>query len=96
VRQRQTPWALRRRSFGRHGGVENLASSWQDPSALKEARLGLERRMVREALEQTGHNVQAAARRPGMSRMSTYPLLERYDIDGQRPAPQPTAAGSVV
>jgi transcriptional regulator of acetoin/glycerol metabolism len=48
--------------------------------------LDLERRMVREALEQTGHNVQAAARRPGVSRMTMYRLLERCDIGGQRPA----------
>jgi DNA-binding NtrC family response regulator len=77
-------------------GLEGVEPSWQEPPTLKEARLDLERRMVREALEQTGHNVQAAARRLGVSRMTMYRLLERYDIGGQRPAAQPTAAGSAV
>jgi transcriptional regulator with GAF, ATPase, and Fis domain len=54
-------------------GLEGVEPSWQDPSALKEARLDLERPMVREALQQAGHNVQAAERRLGVSRMTHVP-----------------------
>jgi hypothetical protein len=48
--------------------------------------------MVREALEQHRHSVQAAAHQLGVSRMTLYRLLERYDIDVQRPAAKPAAA----
>jgi DNA-binding NtrC family response regulator len=72
-------------------GLEGLEPSQGRPT-LQEARADLEHRMVREALEQTGHSVQAAARQLGVSRMTLYRLLERYDIGMQRPAAKPTAA----
>jgi transcriptional regulator of acetoin/glycerol metabolism len=49
--------------------------------------------MVREALDRAGQSVQAAARQLGVSRMTLYRLLERYDIDVQRPAAKPAAIG---
>jgi DNA-binding NtrC family response regulator len=75
-------------------GLDDIEPSLQDRPTLREARLDLERRMVREALEQSDHCVQAAARRLGVSRMTLYRLLERYDAGGQRPAAKPTAAGT--
>jgi DNA-binding NtrC family response regulator len=72
-------------------GLEGVESSAPDRPTLQAARVDLERRMVREALEQTGHNVQAAARQLGVSRMTLYRLLERYDIGMQRPAAKPAA-----
>jgi DNA-binding NtrC family response regulator len=77
-------------------GLDGIEPSLQDRPTLQEARAELERRMVREALEQTGHSVQAAARRLGVSRMTLYRLLERHDIGVQRPAAKPTAADSVI
>jgi DNA-binding NtrC family response regulator len=74
-------------------GLDDMEPSLQDRPTLQEARCDLERRIVREALEQTGHNVQAAARQLGVSRMTLYRLLERYDIDMQRPAAKPAPAG---
>ncbi|HEX5079974.1 MAG TPA: sigma-54 dependent transcriptional regulator [Geminicoccaceae bacterium] len=76
-------------------GLEGVEAS-QDQPTLREARCELERRMVREALVQTGNNVQAAARRLGVSRMTLYRLLERYDAGEQRPAVKPAAAGHLA
>jgi DNA-binding NtrC family response regulator len=59
---------------------------------LQEARTELEQQLIREALDRTGHNVQEAARQLGVSRMTLYRLLERYDMAAQRPAAKPTAA----
>jgi DNA-binding NtrC family response regulator len=75
-------------------GLEDVDLSAPEPATLREARIDLERRMVRDALEQSRHNVQTAARRLGVSRMTLYRLLERYAIDVQRPAAKPTAAGA--
>ena len=75
-------------------GLDDMEPSSQDRPTLQEARADLERRMVREALEQTGHSVQAAARQLGVSRMTLYRLLERCHIGMQRPAAKP-AAGTI-
>ena len=77
-------------------GLDDMEPSLQDRPTLQEARCDLERRIVREALEQTGHNVQAAARQLGVSRMTLYRLLERYEIGVQRPAAKPAAADSGI
>ena len=74
-------------------GIDDMEPSARDRPTLQEARSDLERRMVREALDQAGQSVQAAARQLGVSRMTFYRLLERYDIDVQRPAAKPAAAG---
>ena len=74
-------------------GVDDMEPSARERPTLQEARSDLERRMVREALDQAGQSVQAAARQLGVSRMTFYRLLERYDIDVQRPAAKPAAAG---
>jgi DNA-binding NtrC family response regulator len=75
-------------------GLDAVAPPGQDRPTLQEARADLEGRMVRAALEQTGHSVQAAARQLGISRMTLYRLLERHDIGMQRPAAKPTAAAA--
>jgi DNA-binding NtrC family response regulator len=75
-------------------GLEGVEPSLEDRPTLQEARAELEQRLVREALEQNGHSVQAAARQLGVSRMTLYRLLERYDIAVQRPAVKPTAAAT--
>jgi DNA-binding NtrC family response regulator len=72
-------------------GLDDVLPASPDRPTLQEARFDLERRMVQEALEQAGHSVQAAARQLGVSRMTMYRLLERYDIDMQRPAAKPAA-----
>jgi DNA-binding NtrC family response regulator len=77
-------------------GLDGIEPSVQDHPTLRQARLDLERRMAREALEQTGYSVQAAARRLGVSRMTLYRLLERYEIGVQRPAAKPAAADSAI
>jgi DNA-binding NtrC family response regulator len=74
-------------------GLDEAEPLSPDRPTLQEARADLERRMVGEALEQSGHNVQAAARQLGVSRMTLYRLLERYGIGVQRSAAKPTAAG---
>jgi DNA-binding NtrC family response regulator len=74
-------------------GLEGAESAVQAGPTLQEARAELEQRLVREALERTGHSVQAAARQLGVSRMTLYRLLERYDMV-QRPTAMPTAAGA--
>jgi DNA-binding NtrC family response regulator len=76
-------------------GLEGVEPSSQDRPTLQEARADLEQRLVRDALEHSGHNVQAAARQLGVSRMTLYRLLERYDIDMQRPVARMTAAAEV-
>ncbi len=53
---------------------------------LHEARAELEKRLVEEALRQSGQTVQAAARQLGISRMTLYRLLDRYGIGAERPA----------
>jgi DNA-binding NtrC family response regulator len=75
-------------------GLEGVEPSLEDRPTLQKARAELEQRLVREALEQNGHSVQAAARQLGVSRMTLYRLLERYDIAVQRPAVKPTAAAT--
>jgi DNA-binding NtrC family response regulator len=77
-------------------GLDGMEPSSQDRPTLQEARADLEKRMVREALEQSGRSVQAAARQLGVSRMTLYRLLERYDIGMQRPAAKPAAADTGI
>jgi len=55
---------------------------------LHEARADLEKRLIQEALEQSGQTVQAAARQLGVSRMTLYRLLDRYGISLER-SPEP-------
>ena len=77
-------------------GLDGMEPSSQDRPTLQEARADLEKRMVREALEQSGRSVQAAARQLGVSRMTLYRLLERHDIGMQRPAAKPAAADTGI
>jgi DNA-binding NtrC family response regulator len=74
-------------------GLDDVEPSARERPTLQEARSDLEHRMVREALDRAGQSVQAAARQLGVSRMTLYRLLERYDIDVQRPAAKPAAIG---
>ena len=74
-------------------GLDDVEPSARERPTLQEARSDLEYRMVREALDRAGQSVQAAARQLGVSRMTLYRLLERYDIDVQRPAAKPAAIG---
>jgi DNA-binding NtrC family response regulator len=73
-------------------GLEDVEPSLLEQPTLQEARADLERRLVREAIDQAGQSVQAAAKRLGVSRMTLYRLLERYDIDIQRTGKQAGAA----
>jgi DNA-binding NtrC family response regulator len=75
-------------------GLEGVEPWLVDRPTLQKARAELEQRLVREALEQNGHSVQAAARQLGVSRMTLYRLLERYDSAVQRPTVKPTAAAT--
>jgi DNA-binding NtrC family response regulator len=63
---------------------------------LQEARAELEKRLIQDALQLSGQNVQAAARQLGVSRMTLYRLLDRYGLgierDGERPA-RPASPG---
>ena len=67
-------------------GLGSPTTAQKSQLTLQEARAELEKRLIREALEESGHSVQAAARRLGISRMTFYRLLDRYGLSVERPA----------
>jgi len=83
---------------GKWVSAEDLGLAWpkrpegQGPT-LQEARAELEKKLVLEALEQSGQTVQAAARRLGISRMTLYRLLERYGLSVERASDKHETAG---